>query len=672
MKEEILREDLNPAQAEAALTIEGPLLIIAGAGSGKTRATTYRIAYMLSQGIEEKNILALTFTNKAAGEMRDRIENLLGKKTKSLQILTFHAFGLFLLRQNAKKLGYKSKFSIYDSSDKLELIKEVAEHQEIMLVGSEANYMADLFSRIKNGQSQWEGDDILFKPLFEEYESFLKLYNAFDFDDLISKSLLLLKKNPEILKHYQNRYQYILVDEFQDTSLEQYELLSLLAREHSNLCCVGDDDQSIYSWRGANYENIRLLEKDFPFIKEIKLEQNYRSTQLILEAANAVIRHNQERKDKSLWSDKKEGKAIAFSRPANESEEALFIAQQIQWLALHESTSFSEVAILVRTNSLFREIEIALRSLGIEYQISGGSSFFQKKEIKDVIAYLRVMVNPNDDFSLLRILNTPRRGIGKETLQLMRQIADKKEQSLYESLKSLLFNSDNIPLSEKAILNIQEFIALLEEYENQFEDSEDSYSHILKSFLVDLGYFDFCFQESTSEAQGEYRIKNLDFFLSMMSRWEAKRERNERDLEVFLNMISLQTREDNEESKEDQVSLMTIHASKGLEWDIVFLAGVEEEILPHNKTIREEESLIEEERRLFYVALTRARKRVVMTAVESRKKGKESSFTLPSRFIEEIPTHLIEKEGEGEPLTREEIQEVFKKFFKQREEKIKS
>lgn len=672
MRKDILEKNLNPAQAEAALTIEGPLLIIAGAGSGKTRVTTYRIAYMLSQGIEEKNILALTFTNKAAGEMRDRIEKILGRKVKNLQILTFHAFGLFLLRQNSKKLGYKPKFSIYDSSDKLELIKEVAEHQEIMLVGSEATYMADLFSRIKNGQSQWEGEDILFKPLFEEYESFLKLYNAFDFDDLISKSILLLNENREILRHYQSRYQYILVDEFQDTSLEQYELLRLLSQERGNICCVGDDDQSIYSWRGANYENIRLLEKDFPSLKEIKLEQNYRSTQLILEAANSVIRHNQERKEKELWSEKKEGKAIAFGRPANEVEEALFIAKQIQWLALNENTSFSEVAILVRTNSLFREIEIALRSIGINYQISGGSSFFQKKEIKDIIAYLRVMVNPNDDFSLLRILNTPRRGIGKETLQVMRQIADKKDQSLYESMKSLLFYSDDIQLPERAITSIQEFVALLEEYENQFEFSEESYSHILKSFLIDLGYFDFCVQESSSEAQGEYRLKNLEFFLSMMSRWEAKRERSERELEVFLNMISLQTKEDNEELKEDRVSLMTIHASKGLEWDIVFLAGMEEEIIPHNKTILEDENLIEEERRLFYVALTRARKRIVITAVESRRKGRESSSIIPSRFIEEIPPHLIEREGEGKPLSQEEIQELFKKFFQQREGKIKS
>ena len=456
-----------------------------------------------------------------------------------------------------------------------------------------------------------------------------------------------------------------MVDEFQDTSLQQYELLRSLALPRGNLCCVGDDDQSIYSWRGANYQNIRLLEQDFPSLREIKLEQNYRSTQLILEAANAVIQNNQERKDKVLWSSLKEGKAIAFSRPLNDTEEASFIAAQVQWLALNENIPYGDIAILVRTNSLFRELEVALRAGGVAYQISGGSSFFQKKEIKDVLAYLRVMVNSSDDFSLLRIINTPRRGIGKETLQLMRDISQKRQESLYDSMKGLLFTADNTPLSEQAVGNIQEFVALLEEYEHQFESSGESYSRILKNFLADLGYFNYCLQEATSEAQGQHRLKNLEFFFAMLQRWENKRERDERDLEIFLNMISLQTREENE-SDESALSLMTIHASKGLEWDIVFLAGVEEGILPHTRSLEENEAGIEEERRLFYVALTRARKRVVITAVQMRKKSREIEETMPSRFINEIPETLLERE-EDTPLDPEEIKRIWQKFFEQRE-----
>ena len=408
-----LEHKLNPQQCLTARETEGAFLVIAGAGSGKTRTITYRIANMLDKGIPQSAILALTFTNKAAREMADRVKELVGRKLPMLTVSTFHAFGVRVLRESISHLGYKENFSIYDQADKMALIKETARSLKINPAELNLYDLANLFSDIKTGRARWDADSSQYSPIYDEYNELLKLYNAVDFDDLIVLPIKLFKEKPDVLEKYRKRYRYIMVDEFQDTSKIQYDLVYLLAKESRNICVVGDDDQSIYSWRGANYENIVQFEKDFPEVKEIKLEQNYRSTGTILDAANSIISHNTKRKKKNLWSKSGEGNPIELSYPDNEIKEAQFIAETITLLRMQDDLSYGDFGILVRTNSLTTAIEDALLMNGIPYAVSGGQSFFQRKEIKDIIAYLRVITNPDDDISLLRIINTPRRGIGK-------------------------------------------------------------------------------------------------------------------------------------------------------------------------------------------------------------------------------------------------------------------
>ena len=418
---ETLKKELNPEQYRAVTTIDGPILIIAGAGSGKTRVITYRIAHMLDIGIPQSQILALTFTNKAAREMEERIKDLTGKKLQNLTVSTFHAFGVKILRQEITNLGWRENFSIYDETDRNSLIKETGRELGFTSDALDVYKIGNLFSNIKTGRKNWECANDMYKELYENYQSGLKLYNAVDFDDLIVLPIKIFKEFPEVLEKYRSRYKYIMIDEFQDTSHQQYEFMHLLADK--NVAVVGDDDQSIYSWRGADYQNIINFEKDFQGMKEIRLEQNYRSTETILAAANGVISHNTNRKDKKLWSGNNSGKPIEIFMPENETDEASFIAESIQGISMEEKLKYDQFGVLMRANTQSRAIEEAFLEANIPYTMSGGTSFFQRKEIKDIISYLRVIANHDDDVNLIRIINVPRRGIGRATLEMLNDYA---------------------------------------------------------------------------------------------------------------------------------------------------------------------------------------------------------------------------------------------------------
>ncbi|MCK5672866.1 MAG: UvrD-helicase domain-containing protein, partial [Spirochaetales bacterium] len=457
-----LKKELNDKQYLAAAQLTGPLLIIAGAGSGKTRMITYRIAHMLESGIHQSNILALTFTNKAAREMEERVKSLTNKKLTNLTVSTFHSFGVKILKESISNLGYKDNFSIYDQSDKISAIKEAARELNISPDVLDIYEVSNLFSSIKTNREKWTDINNSFKPLYEEYQEYLFNHNSVDFDDLIILPVKLLTEYPDIQKGYQLKYQYIMVDEFQDTSLVQYKMIKQLAIDTGNVCVVGDDDQSIYSWRGANYQNIINFEKDFPELTEIKLEQNYRSTENILSAANSLISNNTNRKEKELWTGIGQGKSIELYYPENESREADFISEMIKSFHLTENLKYHDFGVLIRTNNLSTLIENSFLAENIPYKVSGGQSFFQRKEIKDIIAYLRVLNNPDDDINFLRILNMPRRGLGKATLLKIREIAKDKDCSLHAAANEIRWNGDS-PFSEKIQSSLQEFIDMIAE-----------------------------------------------------------------------------------------------------------------------------------------------------------------------------------------------------------------
>lgn len=645
---------LNPTQREAVTTLEGPLLILAGAGSGKTRVITYRIAYMLQKGIPQQAILALTFTNKAASEMQDRLKALTKRKLQNLVVSTFHAFGVMILRKNISLLGYRENFSIYDTSDQLALIKETCRELKLDPESVELGKALRVFSAIKTGRTSWDASNEQFKPLYQEYLSHLKAYNAVDFDDLIHLPIEIFTRYPEILEEYRKRFRYILVDEFQDTSMQQYDLLKLLADGSRNVCVVGDDDQSIYSWRGANYKNIERFEQDYPERKEIKLEQNYRSTNTILEAANRVIANNQNRKHKNLWSRMDGGAPIEVFYPENEREEGKFIARKIKSLLFTDRITYEDVGILVRTNSLLRDLEEAFLSENIPYRISGGDSFYQRKEIKDILAYLRLMVNPDDDVSFLRIINTPRRGIGRKTLELLGEAAKNHGCSLY-SLVTLMLQSRDTPLPGRVREDLASFLALLETYREKASHPRQL-AQTVQTLIAELDYWGYLVQEYQKNDQiAKWKYHNLEILLQSIEDWEKDPENPSPGLYSYLNRISLLTRDDIEDDTgKGKVNLMTIHAAKGLEFRVVFLAGVEEGILPHARSLEENEANLSEERRLFYVALTRAKEKIYITSCKKRRLLRDIQEMNPSPFLEEIPKNLLVLHPEEAPLTQEE------------------
>jgi len=665
---ESVKNRLNPQQKDAVNNIMGPLLIIAGAGSGKTGVVTTRIAEMLNRGIPQASILALTFTNKAAREMESRVKALTGLKLSNLTVSTFHAFGVRILREKSSELAFRPNFTIYDSSDKLACLRESSRELKLSHEPAELNTLAFLFSDIKTRRTVWDEVTSIHKPLFDEYQELMMLHNAVDFDDLIIKPLELFENRPDILEEYRQRYTYIMVDEFQDTSGIQYNLVKLMALKHRNLCCVGDDDQSIYSWRGADYNNLLNFEKDFSERKEIKLERNYRSTGTILKAANAVISNNTDRKEKELWThDGHDEMTIRFATPDDDQEEATFIAETIGALRATENLAYDQMGILVRTNALTRSIEEALMANNLPYSMSGGTSFFQRQEIKDMIAYLRIIDNPDDDVNLLRIINTPRRGVGKTTLEVIVNLAREKGYSLYSAVSEIVFSPQGESVGEKIRSGLAEFLDLIEKFRDLFQTEEGEKTALAATFndlLEDVNYWGFLIQEFRhNEKIAKWRYENIQSFATFLERWEKNTDNLEPSLTRWLNRITLNARDELDDNEAGKVNLMTIHASKGLEFDVVFLAGVEEGIIPHAKSIEENPKSIEEERRLFYVAITRARKKLYISSCLSRKIRMETIACVPSPFLEEIPKELMENAVVEEPLNPgEDVSGYFSKM----------
>ena len=705
---------MNPEQREAAMSIEGPLLIVAGAGSGKTGVITARIAYMLSRGIAPSSILALTFTNKAAREMEERVRRLTGpRKPGGLTVSTFHAFGLGILRERTREAALRPKFTIYDSGDKLACLNEAARELRLQYESSELGALAGLFSDIKTRRRTWDATNEVHRPLFEEYAQMTALHNAVDFDDLIIRPLGLLESREDVLRAYRRRFLYIMVDEFQDTSTVQYLLTRYLAEEHRNLCCVGDDDQSIYSWRGADYTNILSFEGDFPERREIKLERNYRSTGIILRAANAVISNNTDRKDKELWtSEGEEEMTIRFAAPEDEGEEGEFIMDTIGALRTAEGLPYHDIGILVRTNALTRSLEDALLANNIPYAVSGGTSFFSRQEIKDVIGYLRVIDNPDDDVNLLRVINRPRRGVGRTTLEGLVDRSRRRGCSLYSAAADIVFSDSSggtRVVSEKVRAGLAEFLDVIERYREVFEGGESAgraggagsrgaagirgggrpgsgneyegnsggargggrpggalrdsngkssdergggpLAAALGELVDEIGYWGYLIGEfRQNEKMAKWRYENVRGFIDMLGRWESHPDNLEPTLTRWLNRITLNARDQLEDDTEGKVNLMTIHAAKGLEFDVVFLPGVEDGIIPHARSIEEDPRSMEEERRLFYVAITRARRRLYISSCRTRKLRLETHACVPSPFLDEIPREVMEEAESEAPV----------------------
>ena len=657
-----LKEELNPEQYKAVTAIDGAILIIAGAGSGKTRVITYRIAHMLDMGIPQSQILALTFTNKAAKEMSDRVKELTQKKLQNLTVSTFHAFGVKILRSDIERLGYRENFSIYDETDRTALIKECGRELKFSPDALDIYKISTLFSNIKTGRKNWETANDMYRQLYESYQEGLKLYNAVDFDDLIVLPIKLFKEHPDILAKYKERYKYIMVDEFQDTSHQQYELMHLLADK--NVAVVGDDDQSIYSWRGADYQNIINFEKDFD-VQEIRLEQNYRSTETILEAANGVISHNTNRKDKKLWSGNGGGKPIEIFMPENETDEANFIAESIQGIAMEDSRKYDEFGVLIRANTQSRFIEEAFLQANIPYTMSGGTSFFERKEIKDVISYLRVIANHDDDINLLRIINTPRRGIGRATIQLINDEANKLGSTLWIAIQSLLQAQDS-PASETLKEDLQEFVNIIENNRQKLISGRGLASKV-RALVEEINYKDHLVTEySKNEKAVRFKLMNIESLLNSMETWENDPDNFNPSLFTYLNRITLLSRDDgNDENDKGKVNLMTIHASKGLEFPVVFIAGAEEGLIPHARSVDDNGGNVEEERRLFYVAITRARDKLLISSCQKRRKQQSIVECTPSRFLDEIPENLVEYHEPSKEVSQEKGHEYLMNMLSQ-------
>lgn len=642
-------DSLNPAQKEAVLKTEGPVLILAGAGSGKTRVLTTRIAHLMqNKGVHPSNILAITFTNKAANEMKERVEETIDSDVKDMWITTFHSCCVRMLRKDINRIGYNRSFVIYDSSDQATLVKDCLKELNLSDKAFEPKVVISYISGAKDKlltpqayKDMHRGDARMSKiaDVYTLYQDRLKRNSALDFDDLIIKTVELLKTEESVLAYYRNKFKYIMVDEYQDTSKAQYEFIKLLAREHQNICVVGDDDQSIYGWRGADIRNILEFERDYDDVHVVKLEQNYRSTQVILDAANTVISNNIERKRKKLWSEQKEGEKIKIQVNADEIEEADYVADSIWRIHRKENKPFKDFAVLYRANAQARAIEDALNRSQIPYNIYGGTKFYERKEIKDLVAYLRVLQNVQDDISLKRIINVPKRGIGLRTIEKIEDRATLKQESIFSVLLDVDTNSD---ISTKARSNINGFVDLV----GTLRVIKDAYSvsKLIEKVLDVTGYLDELENDKNEESQD--RIDNLKEFISIAIEFENSSE--EKDLETFLTNVALTSSENNEE-EDDRVSLMTIHTSKGLEFPVVYLIGMEEGLFPISRAVRSmNESDIEEERRLCYVGITRAKKELYMTLTKKRTLYGKTNPSIQSRFMEELPNECIEKLNEDE------------------------
>lgn len=631
---------LNPQQAEAVINTEGPMLIMAGAGSGKTKVLTCRVANLLQKGVRPYRILAITFTNKAAAEMRERVNNMSGPAAKDVWLFTFHAFCARFLRMEIDKLpGYGGNFAIYDTADSQNLIKQILKE---MNLDDKRFQPSGILSRISNAKNALQdaaafarqaGDFYEQKvaDVYSRYEQKLQLNNALDFDDLLMLSIKLLQENKEVREKYQDRFDYLLVDEYQDTNHAQYLLTKFLAAKHRNICVVGDADQSIYGWRGADIQNILDFEKDYPDAKVIKLEQNYRSTQIILDAANAVIENNTGRKPKNLWTENKSGADIIYFQAVDERDEARFVIEQLQNLQRTENKKLGDMAILYRTNTQSRIFEEMLIKSGISYNMVGGLKFYERKEIKDIIAYLRVIFNPADSLSLLRIINVPKRGIGDASLAKIQAYAAANNVSLFEAVSNAAAIDG---LSSRFISKLDDLAGIIFELMNLANEApvEDLIDRVLR----DTGYLEELENERTPQAQS--RIDNLHELISVAQEFAASEEEN--NLENFLAHVALVSDIDDTELGEDAITLMTLHSSKGLEFPVVFLVGMEEGLFPHARTLMDETE-IEEERRLCYVGITRAKEKLFLSSTKMRTIYGNTVTYPPSRFLQEIPAHLV-------------------------------
>ena len=645
---------LNPEQYKAASQIEGPELIIAGAGSGKTRMITYRIAYMLSKGIDQSEILALTFTNKAAKEMAERVRDTVGKKLERLTTTTFHSFGLGLLKMYIQYLGYRNDFTLYDENDNISLIKNCIVTLGYQLSDYNVHSLRDFFSQYKTGRIPLPDKGSAVREIYDEWLLTQKAYNVVDFDDLIILPIKIFEKKPEILLNVQLRWRYIMVDEFQDTSLLQYKLVSMIASKYRNIAVVGDDDQSIYSWRGANYQNIVNCEKDFPERKEYRLERNYRSSGNILSAANALIIHNKERKDKKLWTESGDGASISIKRHTTGEEEAMWIATEIRKLMRENHYCLNDFGVLVRTNSLMNTIETTFVESQLPVCVSGGSSFFDRKEIRDMLCFLKILVNESDDNSLLRIINTPRRGIGRTTVEKLRRYADDHNTTLHIALEELSASTDFRESTRNAL---QDFVKLIHKWMGMTGRPEK----LIETILADTGYEAMVREEfPDSDKAVAFKMRGIHFLTERMNAYI--KEHPGTTLRDYLRSVSII----GDDSKDDElkISLMTMHASKGLEFKIVFLAGIEDHIIPSARALEEDSRNIDEERRLFYVAITRAKEKLFINYADTRRdrEGKEK-MVLPSRFLEEIPNTLFKNEEKTKEETLQDNINSAKSFL---------
>lgn len=631
---------LNPQQAEAVINTEGPMLIMAGAGSGKTKVLTCRVANLLQKGVRPYRILAITFTNKAAAEMRERVNNMSGPAAKDVWLFTFHAFCARFLRMEIDKLpGYGGNFAIYDTADSQNLIKQILKE---MNLDDKRFQPSGILSRISNAKNALQdaaafarqaGDFYEQKvaDIYSRYEQKLQLNNALDFDDLLMLSIKLLQENKEVREKYQDRFDYLLVDEYQDTNHAQYLLTKFLAAKHRNICVVGDADQSIYGWRGADIQNILDFEKDYPDAKVIKLEQNYRSTQIILDAANAVIENNTGRKPKNLWTENKSGADIIYFQAVDERDEARFVIEQLQNLQRTENKKLGDMAILYRTNTQSRIFEEMLIKSGISYNMVGGLKFYERKEIKDIIAYLRVIFNPADSLSLLRIINVPKRGIGDASLAKIQAYAAANNVSLFEAVSNAAAIDG---LSSRFVSKLDDLAGIIFELMNLAGEAQ--VEDLIDRVLRDTGYLEELENERTPQAQS--RIDNLHELISVAQEFAASEEEN--NLENFLAHVALVSDIDDTELGEDAITLMTLHSSKGLEFPVVFLVGMEEGLFPHARTLMDETE-IEEERRLCYVGITRAKEKLFLSSTKMRTIYGNTVTYPPSRFLQEIPARLV-------------------------------
>jgi superfamily I DNA/RNA helicase len=648
---------LNPAQREAVTTIDGPVLILAGAGTGKTRVITFRVAHMIEKGVAPGNILAVTFTNKAAREMRERIDAMVPKrraaegeeKPERPTISTFHSLCVRILRQHIEKLGYKRNFVIYSESEQLGAIKKILSHLSAKADKIEPGKLLALLSRFKNAGArsgaalQDPENAAVASWIMPRYESALRACNAVDFDDLILLTLKLFQEHPDALEMCRRKYRYVMVDEYQDTNAAQFKLVHFLTKEHKNLCVVGDDDQSIYGWRGAEIANLLNLERYYPTVKIVKLEQNYRSTNTILNAANAVIKNNAMRRGKKLWSKNGEGAKIQICAYENDENEARSTAEQINYARVSRGIPWGDQAVLFRTNQQARAIETAMRQAGIRYHLIGGQSYFDRREIKDALAYFRVFINPDDDISLLRIANVPARGLSDVTMERLIEASQKRQCSVFGAMrrKDVLDS-----FATQARQSIIDFAQLVEDNRALIKSGQSmSLQTWAQSFLEKVGYIAEVRRLEKNPEMAEIRLRNLKDLLTDIDEAGTFSPRPAERLNDFLEDLTLDSdRSEDKDAPADSVTLITMHSCKGLEFPHVYIVGLEDGLLPHSRS--KVEGTLDEERRLFYVSITRAKETLTISHCGFRKKYGQPITCQPSPFLRELPSELVEKSDE--------------------------